>query len=133
MTSSPAEFILLVGDDPATHRELESAFARTAPHVRLDAVRSCEEIEALRTPGVILLDLMLTHEPPFSVLQWLKAQLRYEGIPVIALGSDVLQQDINEAYALGASACLLKNRDSLDHVAGGIAAYAGLLHRAAGA
>ena len=102
--------ILLVSDDKSTGRQLLPVLARTAaPAFRVEVADSRAGIEALRIPSVILLDLMLSNEPAFDVLRWLRSDRRYKELPVFVLGSEDASHRVNEAYALGANSCLLKD------------------------
>ena len=124
-----SRFIVLISDDSSTNHRLRVALERAAPEFSFGVVRSREELQALHTPSVILLDLMLSYERPFDLLRWLRSQQRFDQIPVFALGSDVLEHDIDEAYALGANSCLLNTTtpEVVDQIARGIAGYAGLV------
>jgi DNA-binding response OmpR family regulator len=121
--------ILLIGDDGPTSRHLRLALAKTAPQFCFGVVRSREELQAVRPPSVILLDLTLSHEPPFDLLRWLRTQQQFEHTPVFALGAAGKNDDIERAYALGANSCLLKTpaADGLDSIARGLAGYVGLV------
>jgi DNA-binding response OmpR family regulator len=122
--------ILLVSDDKSTGRQLLPVLARTAaPAFRVEVADSRAGIEALRIPSVILLDLMLSNEPAFDVLRWLRSDRRYKELPVFVLGSEDASHRVNEAYALGANSCLLKDSagEELERIAEGLAAYANLI------
>jgi phosphoserine phosphatase RsbU/P len=122
--------ILLVSDDGATNRQLRLAVTRTAAAaLRVEVADSRARIEALRTPRVILLDLMLSKEPAFDVLRWLRSEERYKELPVFVLGSEDASNHVNEAYALGANSCLLKDSagEQFQRIAEGLATYANLV------
>jgi DNA-binding response OmpR family regulator len=105
------------------------ALTETAPRCQVEFVGSREEIPPAHRPSLILLDLMLSREPVFDVLKWLRAQQRYEHTPVFVLGSEVVEDDVNEAYSLGADSCLLMRSmsDGFNKIAQGIATYASLI------
>jgi DNA-binding NarL/FixJ family response regulator len=121
--------ILLISDDNGMDDQLRLALVKTTPQCQLKLAGSREEVKALPAPSVILLDLMLSHAPAFDILRWLRNDQGYKHVPVFVLGSEIIDHDVNEAYALGANACLLKRAGSeaLDPIAQGIAAYASLL------
>ena len=123
------KLILLISDDVGTDRALRVAFTRTAPDYDVEIAAHRQNISTLRTPAVILLDLMLLSEPAFDVLRWLRTEKRYAGVPVFVLGSEIVDHEVTEAYTLGANACLLNSAfaDSIEPVAHGIATYASLL------
>ena len=124
-----ASVIVLIADDGRLDCPLRDALQTAAPDSVLGVVRSRQELQALGTPAVIVLDLMLAHEPPFEVLRWLRAQQRFETIPIFALGSDVLKQDISRAYAMGVNSCFLRTTgtEDLGQMARGLAGYASLV------
>ena len=128
MTSSSDHQILVVSDGGAD-TVLEQLFSRTAPQGSIAVVRSRKEIEFARTPKLIILDLMLSNEPAFDVLRWLRSEPRYKQVPVFVLGSKAVDHKIDEAYALGANSCLLRDSETngLDKIVGAIAIYAGLI------
>ncbi len=109
--------------------QLRLALTETAPQCQVEFVCSREEIPPAYRPSLILLDLMLSREPAFEVLRWLRAEQRYQHTPVFVLGSEIVDHDVNEAYSLGANSCLLMKsvRDGFDQLAQGIAAYASLI------
>lgn len=121
--------ILLISDDESTDHRLRLALAKASPDCQLGSAGCREAVRAFPAPTVILLDLMLSHDPAFDVLRWLRSQEGYKHVPVFVLGSEIIDRDINEAYALGANACLLKRPgpEALEPIAQGIATYASLL------
>jgi DNA-binding NarL/FixJ family response regulator len=121
--------ILLISDDKSTDQALRGALMNTTPVCELRSADRREAVRALPAPAVILLDLMLSRDPAFDVLRWLRAEDVYRHVPVFVLGSEIIDHEVNEAYALGANACLLKRSTSegLAPIAQGIAAYASLL------
>jgi DNA-binding NarL/FixJ family response regulator len=72
---------------------------------------------------------MLSSESPFEVLRWLRAEPRFAHVPVFVLGSKVVNHEIDEAYALGANSCLLKESElnGFEKIVRAIAAYVGLI------
>ena len=124
-----SNFILVISDDRSPDSQLRLALTKTAPQCQVEFVASREEIPPAHRPALILLDLMLSREPAFEVLKWLRAQQRYQHTPVFVLGSEIVEHDVNEAYSLGANSCLLVKSvsDGFDQIAQGIAAYASLI------
>lgn len=124
-----SHLILFISDDESTDRELRLALTKATPECELVFAGSREEVTAFGSPSVILLDLMLSHGPAFDVLRWLRIEAPYKDIPVFVLGSEIIDHEVTEAYALGANACLLKRPtdDGLDPLAQGIATYVSLL------
>jgi DNA-binding response OmpR family regulator len=124
-----SNLILVISDDRNPGGPLRQALTKTAPQCQVEFVRSREEIPPARRPALILLDLMLSREPAFDVLRWLRTEQRYQHTPVFVLGSEIVDQDVNEAYSLGANSCLLmrSRSDGFDQIAQGIATYASLI------
>ncbi|HXJ14702.1 MAG TPA: hypothetical protein VNH19_20690 [Candidatus Limnocylindrales bacterium] len=122
-----SNLILLVSDDGGVDRQLRLALARSAPGCHLALATRRAEIEPWHTPGLVLLDLTLAHEPALDILRWFRSEQRYEEVPVFVLAPKT--SEVVDAYALGANSCLLHNADrgELGHIAHGIAAYASLI------
>lgn len=59
-------------------------------------------------PSVVFLDVKLPRKSGFEVLEWLKNDAALRRIPVVMVSGSNLQEDINKAYDLGASAYLVK-------------------------
>lgn len=124
-----SKLILVISDDRNVDGPLRLALTETAPQCQVEFVRSREEIPPAYRPSLILLDLMLSREPAFEVLRWLRVERRYQHTPVFVLGSEIVDHDVNEAYSLGANSCLLMKSvsDGFDQLAQGIATYASLI------
>jgi CheY-like chemotaxis protein len=118
------------------------AFLRAAPNVSLRIVQSAAESQAYLSgvdayadrdgypiPRLILVDLDAAQKTGLEVLEWLKAQPRLMQIPVFVLTSAAQSSDVDHAYELGASSCLLKSMGlkAARNLAKGIDAYAALL------
>jgi CheY-like chemotaxis protein len=129
VSASAAYYILVVSDDSGTDRQLRRAFKKTAPACSVRVVRSRKELDELHPPSLIILDLMLSSEAPFDVLRWLRTEPRYKQAPVFVLGSEIVDHEIDEAYALGANSCFLKETEpqGLKKIAGAMATYVGLI------
>ena len=119
--------ILLVSDD-TTIEHLRSALTRAASSHTLALVRTKHDIEKAPMPALILLDLVSQSDSPFELLRWLRSDERYQKTPVFALASSNVKERIDEAYALGANSCILRESESagFDHIAHGIATYVSL-------
>ena len=62
-------------------------------------------------PGYIITDLKMPHGDGFDVLNFLKRNPQLSIIPVIIFSASADTDDIRRAYALGASAYLVKDQD----------------------
>jgi len=124
-----SNLILVISDDRNPDGPLRLALTKTAPQCQVEFAGSREEIPPAHRPSLILLDLMLSREPAFDVVRWLRTDQRYRHTPVFVLGSEIVDQDVNEAYSLGADSCLLMRSvsDGFDQIAQGITTYASLI------
>ena len=59
-------------------------------------------------PCLVLLDLKIPYFSGHEVLQWIRQQPALKAMPVIILTSSTNDEDISQAYALGANAYLEK-------------------------
>jgi two-component system response regulator len=142
--SGLAEYtVLLVTDNPDDRARVVLAFMRAARNVRLSVTEDSRQMgdylsgmslysdrDAYPIPQLILLDLDLPHQSGFDALEWLRTEPRFSAIPVIVLTASRQASDIDGAYALGASSCLLKSvdEDAMQDIARGIGDYAELLN-----
>jgi CheY-like chemotaxis protein len=64
-------------------------------------------------PDIILLDLKMPHVSGFDFLRWRreKAPETLSGIPVVVLSGSDMDQDVSEAFTLGASRYMVKTSD----------------------
>lgn len=110
--------VLLVEDDVATSRLVEEAFTevddRTSMHVAEDGVDALEFLHqrgahaSAPRPDLVLLDLGLPRKDGKSVLRELKQTAELQQIPVVVFSDSTAEQDIDDAYTLGANAYVTK-------------------------
>lgn len=86
-----SNLVLVISEDGQQDGQLRSALTRTASHCQVEFAASRAEIPTTHRPSLILLDLMLSREPAFDVLRWLRSEQRYQQIPVFVLGSEIAQ------------------------------------------
>lgn len=113
--------ILLIEDNPGDVSLLKTAFSAVGRPVGLSVVqRGDEAMQFLRRtgsysqaprPDIILLDLNLPGREGLEVLAEIKCDTQFRQIPVVALTSSSLEQDIYVAYDLGANCYLVKPSD----------------------
>ena len=115
------EIILYAEDDENDQFLIEKAFAKMAHPVEVRFVNDgSEAIQYLQgtgefadrarfpLPTVIFLDIKMPQVNGFEVLEWLKSNESFKLIPAVMISSSQMQEDIDRAYALGASVYLVK-------------------------
>lgn len=113
--------VLLVEDNEADVRLTREALREAGENVRLSAVGDGEQAlaylrreagfaEATR-PDLVLLDLNLPRKNGLEVLVEMRADEGLMRIPVIVLTSSAARQDVDESYARGANAFVVKPQD----------------------
>jgi len=112
--------LLVAEDDTVDAMLLERAIVKCGVPISMKRVENGDEaIQYLRGEGcyadrkqfpypeLILLDLKMPRVDGFAVLKW-RQQNRHVRQPVVVFSSSSLQQDIDQAYALGASSFVVK-------------------------
>ena len=107
--------ILVAEDNPSDRLLLQMALTRNGVEVNLHLVEDgSEAIQYLEghgpfanrhkhpIPDLILLDLKMQRLSGFDVLLWLRDRPHCAAIPTVVLSGSGLEQDIEQAYALGA-------------------------------
>ena len=113
--------VLLVEDNEADVRLTREALRDAGDDIRLSSVTDGElalaylrrengYAEAPR-PDLVLLDLNLPRKNGTEVLTEMRADEQLACIPVIVLTSSAAQQDVDECYARGANAFVVKPQD----------------------
>ena len=76
-------------------------------------------------PCLMLLDLNMPGKNGIEILQWVRAQPKLAGLPVVVLTSSNQESDIHRTYRLGASGFFIKpgDPDDLHRIAGAIQEY----------
>ena len=118
--------ILLVEDEASDVFFLQRAFAKlqlnNPMHVASDGQQAIDYLEGVGAfadrsrfplPYLVLLDLKLPRVMGLAVLKWLRAQPKFRSIIVVVLTSSVDERDLQNAYALGANAYLVKPADTI--------------------
>ncbi|MFN7140079.1 MAG: response regulator, partial [Limisphaerales bacterium] len=60
-------------------------------------------------PDILILDLKMPKKNGFDVLEWVRSQASFHNLPVIILSSSDMPEDVQRAYALGASTYFVKS------------------------
>jgi CheY-like chemotaxis protein len=116
--------ILLVEDDANDQYFVSRAFRQMAIPARIDMVSDGQSaIDFLNSmpdrtatpdnanPGIVLLDLNLPFKSGLEVLKWIRQESPWKTIVVIVLTSSTSEQDMQQAYASGANAYVIKPAD----------------------
>jgi CheY-like chemotaxis protein len=116
-----SERILLVEDDQNQVRLIEHVFRQGRVSNPICAVTSAEEAisylsgngkysdrEDYPLPCLLLLDLKLPGASGFDLLNWVRANPKFQRLPVVVLTNSTNNSDIDRAYALGANSYLAK-------------------------
>jgi len=110
------EPILLVEDNPMDVDLTRRAFSRHNLANPLEVARDGKEAldlidgwkEGDAVPSVILLDLKLPKVSGLEVLRAIRAHPAFGAVPVVVLTSSSEDNDIHEAYSLGANSYIVK-------------------------
>jgi two-component system, response regulator len=120
VNAKPVE-LLLVEDNPNDVELTLHAFAQhdlaTQIHVARDGVEALDFLfcegeyagrDAVRQPKVILLDLKLPKVDGLEVLRRIRSEPALRALPVVVVTASRKEQDIVEAYNLGANSYIVK-------------------------
>ena len=96
--------ILVADDDPITQRIVGSILARLGHQVLhanngLDAMRQVHEL----TPNLLILDIDMPQLDGLAALRQLRADMRFEGLPIIMLTASGMEDDARTARLEGAN------------------------------
>lgn len=110
--------VLLVEDHPADIDLTRKAFsALGTPNVLWVVLDGVEAMQFLRkegrfdkaeTPDLVLLDLNMPRKDGREVLREMRADAALSTIPVVVLTTSAAQNDVDEAYRLGANSYIVK-------------------------
>lgn len=76
-----------------------------------NAIAALANLDGSPPPACVLLDVKLPGASGFDVLQWIRSQPRFRGLPVLMFTSSLLPAEIARAYELGANSYLIKPTD----------------------
>lgn len=113
--------VLHVDDDPNDTTLLQVACAKAAVDFELQNIGDGMEVMdylsgtgkyADRTryqfPGLVLLDMKMPRATGLEILKWIRSQSNSKHLPVIVLSGSELQEDMREAFKIGANSYLVK-------------------------
>ena len=104
--------ILVVDDDLSVRRlvSVQLGLAGHEVHIAPDGTSALLAINEV-DPHLVVLDVMMPELDGWAVLKALRAQPRYERLPVLMLTAAATSQDVERSYSLGASAVMGKPYD----------------------
>jgi CheY-like chemotaxis protein len=113
--------VLHVDDNPNDTALLQVACARAAVNFELHNIGDGRQVieylkgtgqyadrSRFQLPELVLLDLKMPRMEGLDVLKWIRNHSTLANLPVIVLSGSELQEDIREAYAVGANSYLVK-------------------------
>jgi len=109
--------IVIVEDEEALLKALQEKFIRNGlePHIARDGVEAIEVIKKT-LPDIIALDLLIPKKNGFKVLEEIKANPNLKDIPVIVLSNLGQDEDIKQAFKLGAEDYLVKSQHPINEI-----------------
>ena len=113
--------VLHVDDDPNDTALLEAARCKAGVQFRLENVCGGEQAMAYLNglepyanrinhpfPSLVLLDLKMPRATGFEILRWIRNHAKCKSLSVVVLSGSELQEDIRQAYSMGANSYLVK-------------------------
>ena len=113
--------VLHVDDDSNDTALLEAARRKAGVEFRLENVGDGDQAVAYLSgsgpyanrnnhpwPDLILLDLKMPRATGFEILKWIRNRADCKNVPVVVLSGSELQEDMRQAYRLGANSYLVK-------------------------
>lgn len=121
MIQPPAVTVLHVDDDPNDTELLRAAARKASVRFVLHNVEDAEQAIAYLSgkgvyadrclynlPALVLLDLKMPRATGFEVLKWIRQHPSLGQVPVVVLSGSELQDDIQQAYDVGANSYMVK-------------------------
>ena len=121
LANSSGATVLHVDDDPNDTALLEAARRKAEIEFRLENVGDGDQAMAYLNgsvpyenrarhpwPTLILLDLKMPRATGFEILRWIRHRPDCRELPVVVLSGSELQEDIRQAYSMGANSYLVK-------------------------
>jgi Response regulators consisting of a CheY-like receiver domain and a winged-helix DNA-binding domain len=121
LATSSGVTVLHVDDDPNDTALLEAARRKAEIEFRLENVSDGDQAMAYLNgsgpyenrarhpwPTLVLLDLKMPRATGFEILRWIRNRPDCTELPVVVLSGSELQEDIRQAYSMGANSYLVK-------------------------
>src|ERR1700691_763775 len=95
MSKSPRKPLILIADDRATSREVLRVVLERAGYAVMEAEDGEQAVEKARegNPDLVLVDLQMPELDGYGVLSLLRAEVRFEHLPVLALTASAMRGD----------------------------------------
>ena len=119
--------VLLAEDDPNDVFFIARAFSMAGMEVDLHLAADGQEMidylakttlvpttaptNGTTSPDLVIMDLKMPRLNGFQVIEWIRANFEWDGLPLVVLSSSSLPEDIDRAYALGADLYEVKPND----------------------
>ncbi len=111
--------ILVVDDDPDDQLLVQLALRRVGLNIPIETLDDGVELthyleevaeggDASRWPLIVLLDINMPRMNGFAALDWMKADPRFDVIPVIVFTSSDSLEDVRKSYSKGAASFITK-------------------------
>lgn len=110
MSKSPRMPLILIADDRPTSRELLRLVLERAGYAVMEAEDGEQAVEKARegNPDLVLLDLQMPELDGYGVLSLLRADVRFEHLPVVALTASAMRGDRERILEAGFTEYLAK-------------------------
>lgn len=109
---SPAPLLLMVDDDPDETVILAGAIGslgRPARHeVLADSLALEERLASGERPDLVLIDLSMPRRDGLATIRALRADHRWDSLPLVVFTSSRSPEDLARAKAIGANQCITK-------------------------
>jgi two-component system, cell cycle response regulator DivK len=108
-----SDIVLVVEDDEASRRLIRAVLR--ARHYRVEQAEDAAQARAFlagNTPGVVLLDLRLKGSNGLDLVRDIRADPRFEDLPIIAITAQAMKGDEDRILAAGCDAYLSKPIDT---------------------
>lgn len=110
MSKSPRKPLILIADDRPTSRELLRLVLERAGYAVMEAEDGEQAVKKARegNPDLVLVDLQMPELDGYGVLSLLRADVRFEHLPVVALTASAMRGDRERILEAGFTEYLAK-------------------------
>lgn len=108
--------ILLLDPDEYYHDQFSEALASIGPVVASHHAHNLLELLAEESPDILIMELLLGDNSGYEVLDKLKANPRYQHLPVVIFSKVGNLADVEEALNRGVNAYFVKGQNPINDV-----------------